>query len=64
MIYAFMADHQILSFLIVFIICSTIGKISCRLMRMQVMSKHGYPPEYCDADGDMRFDLDDEKNEV
>lgn len=55
-IYQFMSESPWLSFfLAVLIMCfleMVLYKLPNRIMRHRNISKHGYPPAHCDADGD------------
>jgi len=53
-IYDFMSNSPILTFFIVIAIGEVIVRIFSRLFRIINLFRNGYPPEYCDADGDFK----------
>jgi hypothetical protein len=56
--YQFMSDSPWLTFFLVLIIGEVVVRVVCnlpnRILRHRNISKHGYPPEHCDADGDFK----------
>lgn len=52
----FMSDHPFLTFLLALIISEFVFKCWNRFWRHWNIRKHGYPPQWCDADGDFRKD--------
>lgn len=57
-IYAFMSESPWLTFFLFWIVGTVVLKCWCRFMRFLNIHKHGWPPEYCDADGSCK---DEEK---
>jgi len=49
-----MGNHPFLTFLLVLIIATAVKFIINRLLRHMNIRKHGWPPEHCDADGDLK----------
>jgi len=56
--YEFMSGSPFLTFFLAFIISEVIVRIGLvlpnRILRHRNISKHGYPPDHCDADGDFK----------
>jgi hypothetical protein len=57
-LYSFMNESPlttcILIFIILFFVCNTIFRCFNGLIRHLNIRKHGWPPEHCDADGDIK----------
>ena len=64
-IFEFMNQSPWPSFFILLLIFSFLKTIFYRLPRMIIrgynIRKHGWPPEYCDADGDFNYVENDNK---
>ena len=57
-LFEFMSDSPVLSFFIICVICQTIYGIIHKIIRYFTIRKHGYPPEYCDGDGDFKKEFE------
>lgn len=57
-IFKFMSESPILTFFLALILGEVVVRIllgiSNRILRHWNIRKHGYPPPYCDADGDFK----------
>ena len=62
-IFEFMVQSPILSFLLAYLILVVMENTFSRLFRAINIFRHGYPPSYCDADGDLKKDKKDEEDE-
>ncbi len=45
---------------IFFNICYGMYKLIVKTLRHRVLMKHGYPPEYCNVDGEFKNEIEDE----
>lgn len=50
----FMGDHPILTFFLAYVAAQVIEGIYKTPFRALNIWKHGWPPEHCDADGDLK----------
>lgn len=57
-VFEFMNESPMVSFLLALIVGEVVTRIACtlpnRILRHWNIHKHGYPPPYCDADGDFQ----------
>jgi len=57
-IFKFMSESPYLTFFLAVIVAEVIIRVAVnlpnRILRHWNIRKHGYPPAYCDADGDFR----------
>lgn len=52
--YQFMSSNPWLAFFLAAILAALVSNILGRFMRHLDISKHGWPPAHCDADGDFQ----------
>jgi hypothetical protein len=52
--YAFASKNPLLTFFLAYILGKLVFKLFRQTMRSATIMKHGYPPIWCDADGDFQ----------
>jgi hypothetical protein len=50
----FIGEHPFLVFFCLLVVCQSMLWLIGRCLRHFTLSKHGYPPPHCDADGDFK----------